>query len=134
MGLDVDGGVRVDKDQEDGVRGAGRRAGARARAGGRQGGVCRHGAGSNDRRRERGQLRSLGAARPKGSTARGVARPGAARPDGAVDVRAAQWRTRIRAAEGLRDGKLGPGLLIPCREVEIGETPHTLSEGDLSYI
>jgi len=89
VGLDVDGGVRVDEDWEDGVGGAGRRAEAGARAGGRRGGgIRRHGAGSDDWHRERGRRCSLGAARPEGGANRGAARPG-----GAVDVRAGQRRT-----------------------------------------
>ena len=75
------------------------------------------------------------AARPGGSAAReaarhGAAQPGrAARPGGAVDVRAEWRRMGIRAAEGLGARKLGPGLVIPCREVEIEKTPHILSGG-----
>ena len=64
-----------------------------------------------------------------------AAQPGrAARSGGAVDVRAEWRRTGIRSAEGLGARKLGPGLVIPCRKVKIGETPHTLCGGVTFHI
>ena len=49
------------------------------------------------------------------------------RPGGVVDVRAGWRRTGIRAAEGLGARELGPGLLIPCREIARGgNTTHPL--------
>ena len=72
--------------------------------------------------------RDLGRRGQGGGTWGGAARE-AARPGGVVAVWAGWRRTGIRAAEGLGAKKVGPGLVIPCREVEIGETPHTLSGG-----
>ena len=78
--------------------------------------------------------RDLGRRGQGGSTWGGAARE-AARPGGVVAVRAGWRRTGIRAAEGLGAKELGPGLLIPCKEIARGgNTTHPLWGGDLLYI
>ena len=75
-----------------------------------------------------------GAARRRGNAARGGAAREAVRPGGVVDVRAGWQRTGIRAAEGLGARELGPGLLIPCREIAREENTTPIVGDDLSYI
>jgi hypothetical protein len=45
----------------------------------------------------------------------------------------AAWR-RAAGSSGRLGSQGGPGLVIPCRERDLEETPHPIKGGDLSYI